>query len=413
MKSWKARFFAIWAGQQASLFGSWIAQFGLVWWLTQETGSATVLATASLVALLPQVLLGPFAGTFVDRLPRRWLMVWVDCGIAALAGLLAFLFWADAIKIWHIYLVMALRAAGGGLHWPAMAAATSLLVPEKHLTRIAGLNQTMRGLLSIVSPPLGAIAVSFLPMYGVMGIDVFTFLFAVAPLLFLAIPEPERVAAARPTYFSDLREGFRYVWNWRGLFLLLCLAALLNGIAQPMGSLLPLLIKDHFGKGAMELGWVESAWGIGVVLGGLFLAAWGGFRKKIHTILLGVVGMGVGFFLVGFLPPGWFYVALGLFLLTGLMNPIANSPFMALVQSTVEPGMQGRVFSLMSSMAQGMAPLSLLLAGPLADLFGVRFWYLVGGGGFLILGASAFAVPALRNLEGSRPVAAAVENGHT
>ena len=92
MKSWKTRFFTIWAGQQGSLLGSWIAQFGLVWWLTQETGSATVLATASLVAMLPQVLLGPFTGTLVDRLPRRWLMVWVDCGIAALAGLLAFLF---------------------------------------------------------------------------------------------------------------------------------------------------------------------------------------------------------------------------------------------------------------------------------------------------------------------------------
>ncbi|HEC63230.1 MAG TPA: MFS transporter, partial [Candidatus Acetothermia bacterium] len=161
----------------------------------------------------------------------------------------------------------------------------------------------------------------------------------------------------------------------------------------------------HFGRGALELGWAESAWGIGVVLGGLFLSAWGGFRKKIHTILLGVVGMGLGFGLLGLLPPTWFYPALGLFLLAGLMNPIANSPFMALVQTTVEPGMQGRVFSLMSSMAQGMAPLSLLLAGPLADLFGVQFWYLVGGAGVIFLGLAAFAVPAIMRLEESRPVA--------
>ena len=201
-----------------------------------------------------------------------------------------------------------------------MAAATSLLVPEKHLTRIAGLNQTMQGLLSIISPPLGALAVSFLPMYGVMGIDIFTFFFAILPLLFLAIPEPTRAPTQKLTYLSDLKAGFRYVWNWRGLFLLLCLAALLNGIAQPMGSLLPLLIKEHFGRGALELGWAESAWGIGVVLGGLFLSAWGGFRKKIHTILLGVVGMGLGFGLLGLLPPTWFYPALGLFLLAGLMT---------------------------------------------------------------------------------------------
>ena len=413
MKSWKTRFFTIWAGQQGSLLGSWIAQFGLVWWLTQETGSATVLATASLVAMLPQVLLGPFTGTLVDRLPRRWLMVWVDCGIAALAGLLAFLFWAGAVRIWHIYLVMALRSAAGALHWPAMAAATSLLVPKEHLTRIAGLNQTMRALLAIVSPPLGAIAVSALPMYGVMGIDIFTFIFAVLPLLLIAIPEPERAPASRPTYLADLAQGFRYVWGWRGLFLLLCLAALLNGIAQPMATLMPLLVKDYFGKGAIELGWVESAWGAGAMLGGLLLAAWGGFRKKIYTVLLGVVGMGLGFFSVGFLPPGWFCAALALFFLAGLMNPMANSPFTALVQTAVEPGMQGRVFSLMSSMAQGMAPLSLLLAGPLADTFGVRFWYLVGGGGMIILGLAAFTVPAIVRLEESRPVAAGAECGHT
>ena len=413
MRDWKFRFFSIWAGQQASLLGSWVAQFGLVWWLTRETGSATVLATASLVAMLPRIALGPFTGVLVDRAPRRWLMVWVDCSIAALAGLLAFLFWAGAIRIWHIYLVMALRSAAGALHWPAMAAATALLVPGEHLTRIAGLNQTMQGLLSIVSPPLGAIAVSLLPMYGVMGIDVFTFIFAVLPLLILAIPEPERASVAKATYTSDLAEGFRYVWNWRGLFLLLCLAALLNGIAQPMATLMPLLVKDYFGKGAIELGWAESAWGIGAVLGGLLLAVWGGFRKKIHTILLGVVGMGLGFGAVGLLPPGWFYVALALFLFAGLMNPIANSPFMALVQSTVEPGMQGRVFSLMSSMAQGMAPLSLLLAGPLADLFGVRFWYLVGGGGMVLLGLAATAVPAIMGLEESRPVAAGAECDHT
>ncbi len=413
MKGWAGRFFTIWAGQQASLLGSWVAQFGLVWWLTQETGSATVLATASLVAMLPRIALGPFAGTLVDRLPRRWLMVWVDSGIAVLAGLLAFLFWAGAIRIWHIYLVMALRSAAGALHWPAMAAATSLLVPKEHLTRIAGLNQTMRALLAIVSPPLGAIAVSLLPMYGVMGIDVCTFLFAVLPLLFIAIPEPERAAAAHSSYFSDLAQGFRYVWGWRGLFLLLCLAALLNGIGQPMSSLLPLLIKEYFGKGALELGWSESAWGAGAVLGGLLLAAWGGFKKKIHTILLGVVGMGFWILFVGLLPPDWFYVALVLFFLAGLMNPLANSPFMSLVQSTVEPGMQGRVFSLMSSMAEGMAPLSLLLAGPLADIFGVRFWYLVGGAGFLVLGTAAFMVPFLMRLEESPPVAVEARNSHT
>ncbi len=413
MNDWKARFFAIWAGQQASLLGSWVAQFGLVWWLTRETGSATVLATASLVVLLPQVLLGPFAGALVDRAPRRWLMVWVDFFVASLAGVLALLFYFGAIEVWHIFLIKALRAAVGALHWPAMAAATALLVPKEHLTRISGLNQTIKGLQSIVAPPLGALAVSALPMHWVMGIDLVTFAFAVAPLLVFTIPEPERGQSQKSPYFSDLSAGFRYVWGWRGLFLLLCLAAVLNFIGQPIGTLLPLFIKGYFGKGALELGWVESAWGIGAVLGGLILAAWGGFRKKIHTILFGIVGMGLGILVIGLLPPEGFYVMLGLFLPIGIFNSIANSPFAALIQSTVEPGMQGRVFSLMSSMAQGMSPLALIITGPLADLFGVRFFYLLAGAACVILGCGSFFVPSLMQLEESRPVAAGAECDHT
>lgn len=166
------------------------------------------------------------------------------------------------------------------------------------------------------------------------------------------------------------------------------------------------MVKDHFGKGALELGWVKSAWGIGVVAGGLILGIWGGFKKKIHTSLLGVLGMGFAFWAVGFLPPTGFYLALVLFLLAGLMNPMANAPLMSLVQSTVAPEVQGRVFSLMSSVAMGMIPLSLLLAGPLADLFGVRFWYLVGGSGMILMGSLAFAVPAIMHLEDFRPAEA-------
>jgi len=406
-RAWQGRFFSIWAGQQISLIGSGVAQFALVWWLTVTTGSAAVLATASLAAILPQILLGPFAGTVVDRVRRRWLMVGVDFGIALVSGALGWLFYTEAIRVWHIYLAMTVRAVGAGFHWPAMAAATSLMVPERHLTRIAGLNQTMQGVLSILSPPLGALALSLLPMHGVMGIDIVTFFIAAAPLLVFTIPE---VARSRPeaereriSYFGDLLEGFQYVWSWRGLFLLLCLAALINFIAQPIATLLPLMVRDYFGKGALELGWTESAWGIGVVAGGLILGIWGGFKKKIHTILLGVLGMGIAFWAVGFLPPRGFYFALGLFLLAGFMNPMANAPFMSLIQSTVAPGMQGRVLSLMSSMATGMAPLALLLAGPLADLFGVRFWYLVGGSGMILLGSLAFAIPAIMHLEDSRP----------
>ncbi len=151
--TWKPRFFTIWLGQVASLIGSSVVQFGLIWWLTQSTGSATVLATASLIALIPGIFLAPFAGVLVDRWQRRTVMVAAD-GLVALAALwLAVTFWSGSIEIWHIYALMLLRSIGQSFHWPAMQASTSLMVPDEHLTRVAGLNQATKGALNIVGPP--------------------------------------------------------------------------------------------------------------------------------------------------------------------------------------------------------------------------------------------------------------------
>src|SRR5512143_3796943 len=98
--SWAPKFFTIWTGQAFSLVGSSIVQFAPVWWLTQKTGSATVLATASLVALLPQIVLGPFVGTLVDRWNRRLIMIVADTSIAAATGVLIFLFLSGRIQVW-------------------------------------------------------------------------------------------------------------------------------------------------------------------------------------------------------------------------------------------------------------------------------------------------------------------------
>ena len=104
-KNWAPHFFTIWTGQAFSLFGSSLVQFALVWWLTKQTGSATVLATATLVALLPQIVLGPLAGALVDRWNRRIIMIVADTSIALATLLLIYLFATDLVQVWHIYKV--------------------------------------------------------------------------------------------------------------------------------------------------------------------------------------------------------------------------------------------------------------------------------------------------------------------
>lgn len=381
---------------------------GRGWWLTQATGSATVLATATLVAILPQVLIGPFAGTLVDRWPRRVVMIVADSFIALATLGLLLLFATGRMQVWHVYAIMCFRSAMGAFHWPAMQASTSLMVPGQHLARVAGLNQTLHGVVGIVAPPLGALLLSFMSLHAVLAVDVITALMAIAPLLIVAVPQPSRTAlsaGAGPgaTVWSDLRTGLRYVWGWSGLLGVLVLAMVLNFVLTPASSLMPLLVTKHFGGDALHLGWLESAIGIGVVTGGLVLGAWGGFRRRIITSLLGVVGIGAGVAVVGAAPAHRFVLALAGNFVTGFMSPMANGPLMAILQARVAPEMQGRVLALIQSGATAMMPLSLLLAGPLADAVGVRVWYVAGGLLCAAIALSGLAVPAIVQIE---------ENGH-
>lgn len=418
-RSWATPFFTIWTGQAFSLLGSMIVQFALIWWLTQTTGSATALATASLAGILPQVVVGPFAGALVDRWPRRLVLIVADSLIALSTLALILFYLLGQMQPWHIYVVMFVRSALGGFHWTAMQASTSLMVPKAHLARVAGLNQTLHGAMNIIAPPLAALLIAVLPLQTVLAIDVCTAFVAVAPLFFIAIPQPPRLLAtadgapaARPSVLGDLVAGLRYVVGWPGLLTLILMAMAINFIVNPAFSLMPILVTKHFGGAALQLGWLESAWGVGVVAGGLVLSAWGGFRRRVITSLLGIVGMGLGTLAIGLAPATAFPLALTGMFFAGFMNPMANGPFFAMLQSSVAAEMQGRVMSLIGSGAAAMMPLSLLIAGPVADALGVRVWYLIGGLACIGIGLAAFASPAIMNVEQNhRHIAAAVPTG--
>jgi DHA3 family macrolide efflux protein-like MFS transporter len=304
-----------------------------------------------------------------------------------------------------VYLILLIRSLGGAFQGPAMTASTSLMVAKHHLARLAGLNQTLQGILSIFAPPLGALLVGLLPMQGVLAIDISTAVLAVIPLLFLSIPYPPRQMAQangtanKTSYWHDLREGFTYVVKWPGLLGLLLLAMMVNFLLIPSSSLAPLVITKVFGKGVTELGWMETLFGVGVIVGGLVLSTWGGFKRRIITSLLGIIGIGAGVILMGVAPVNLFYLILVANFIIGMTQVFANGPLMAIFQSTIEPDMQGRVFSLISAGATAMMPLSLLVAGPISDWLGVRIWYLVGGGLCILVTLVAFSIPAIMNIE--------------
>lgn len=404
---WKKTFFIIWTGQAFSLLGSELVQFALVWYLTKQTGSASVLAFASFVALIPRVLISPFSGALVDRWNRQRVMILADAAIALSSIILAGIFWFGKIQIWHIYLIMFIRSLGSGFHWPAMQASTSLMVPHEQLSRISGLNQTLRGILGIIAPVSAALLLEFLPMFGILSIDVLTAFIAIFPLLFVVIPQPERKMTTEKTksahLWEDVKDGFTYIFAWKGMLYLAIVAAALNFLLNPGFTFIPLLVTSYFGKGAIDFSLMESSFSAGMILGGIILSAWGGFKNNIYTTLTGIIGMAVGTAIIALTPVNSFYLAVVGMAITGLMNPIANGPIAAIIQSHVDPQMQGRVFSMLESMVSAMMPISLLVAAPVAEWIGIRGWLLLGSGGCFVMGIAGFFIPALIHLEKDKP----------
>lgn len=383
--SWKRAFFTIWGGQAFSLVGSALVQFALVWWLTVETGSATVLALGTLMGVLPQVLIAPWAGAYVDRWNRRRTMIAADSLISLMALALMLAFLAGSAEVWMVLLAMFGRATVSGFHWPAMQAATSLMVPERHLGRVGGLNQAMFGLSSVIAAPAGAVMIAFFPMWAVLSMDLITAFIAIVPLLFIRVPEPQRKAAGRPSLMKEMREGLDFLKGWKGVLSIILLFMIANLLLSPAFSLLPLLVIDHFQGGAGEYAAMEALAGIGMLAGGLLLGVWGGSRRKVVAMLVSTLVLSLSMTALGLVPAERILLAYGLATTIGLSLSLINGSMMAMMQASVPFAMQGRIFALISAGSTAMMPIGLLLAGPLADMFGVRIWYLVAGIPMIVL----------------------------
>jgi DHA3 family macrolide efflux protein-like MFS transporter len=186
------------------------------------------------------------------------------------------------------------------------------------------------------------------------------------------------------------------------------MSALINALLVPAFSLLPLLVLQRLKGGAPELGWLTSSFGVGLIVGGVALGAWGGFRKRIVTTLAGMAALGLAVIAVGFTPVSSFWWAVASMSCVGLIVPLINGPVYAILQATIAPEYQGRVFALVVSLAGAAAPLGLIVAAPVAEIVGVGVWYLAGGLVCVAMGISGFFAPALMGIENATAEGAAL-----
>lgn len=418
-------FTIVWIGQVISLLGTAMTGFALTIWAWQITGQATALALVGFFTFAPTLLVTPFAGALVDRWNRKFVMMLSDLAAILSTIVVLLLFWTGNLQIWHLYVTGAFSGAFGAFQFPAYSAAVTTMVSKEQYGRASGMLSMAQFGSNIFAPVMAAILLGVLGIVGVLAIDVFTFLIAIGALLVVHVPQPvvtQEGQKSRGSLWKESVYGFRYIRERPGLFALLLVFLCVNLLAPFAFTLLSPMVLARTGNDATALGIVQSAIGIGGLVGGIVLSIWGGPKRRIHGILIGLILATLGILLIGLgrSPLIW---ALAAFF-TVFFVPILNGSSQAIWQTKVAPDVQGRVFAARGVIAQIGAPVAMLLAGPLADrvfepammpggswtpMFGwlvgngpgagMSLMFVIAGALGMLVGLGGYAIPIVRNVE--------------
>lgn len=362
-------FTMVWLGQVTSLIGSAMSHFAVGIWAWEKTGQATPMAMIGFFGFLPLILITPIAGVLVDRWNRKLVMALSDIATGLTTIVMLILALTNTMEIWHLYIIAAFNGIFGSFQWPAYSAAISLMIPKKQYTRASGMISLAETGSGILAPVLAGILIGRIGIEGIFFVDIITLVFALSMLLLVKIPNVDRSQAeetGRGNFWHELGYGFQYLFSRASLLSLQLVFFFGNFFASIAYALIAPMILARTSGNATTLGSIQSVGAIGGVIGSLILTAWGGPKKKILGVLFGWIG--TGFLGVALFGATWFIpVWMAANFLGNAIPPVLNGSNQAIWQSKVAPDVQGRVFSVRRLVAQITSPLSLLIAGPLAD----------------------------------------------
>ena len=362
-----------WAGQLISLFGSSIAGFVIIWWITWETKSTIFLSIASFAGFAPMVLLTPIAGVYADRWNRKALIGIVDFLQALATVILILLFWWNIASVWHVIGLSVVRAVFGAFHSPAVSALIPLMVPRDKLSRINGLNYLLSGAVNLIGPLVAAPLLEIWRIYEILWIDAGTFIVALIPLLMIAIPsvrKKQEESKDKPSFRKEFVEGLAFVKSRKGLLALIVLATVLNFLIMPMNTLYPYFIMvDHLGD-ASNVAFVVAFFQGGMLAGGLLMSVKKEFKRRMTLMTSVLYVQCLGYAMAALTPTGAFwFMAIGA-LIMGSTFPVGNVLIQTIIQTIVPVEIFGRVNSVMISLANVASPAGMVLSGLMAELIG-------------------------------------------
>jgi MFS transporter, DHA3 family, macrolide efflux protein len=401
MPGWKKKVAVFLVGQTITTFGSLLVQYALLWHLTLTTKSGVVLALAAVFGFLPQAIVSIFAGVWADRVNRKVMIIVSDSTIALATLVLAFFMLSGVDDLWLVFLVMAVRSVGAGIQMPAISALIPQIVPSDKLMRVNGINSSVQSSLLIIGPVAAAGIYSTVSLAAILFVDVVSAVIGLSLLATISVPTLSRAASNdKPSYFTDLKEGLNYIFSHDLVRWVMVIYSIVFLLVVAPSNLSPLMLVRTFGSDVWLLTILELSFGIGMVAGGALMAIFASKMDRLGmmvgtSILFGVLAVVMGFTTNLIL----FY---SLFFLIGLVVPAFSTSSMTLLQETVEPERQGRVFGFVGIVMAVAMPIGMAVLGPLADIVSVEILLIATGAITVLIAVVAVLLPA-----GKRAIAAA------
>lgn len=363
-------FTLIWFGQFVSVMGTAMTRFALMIWAFDKIGKASTTALLGFFSIVPYIILSPIAGVVVDRYSRKKIMIFSDLASAIVTASILLLFVLGKLQVWHLFIAEAFSGGFEAFQIPAYSSAITMLIPKDQYTRASGMRSLSSNSSRIFAPILAGVLMALIGIKGVMIIDLATFFVGFITLIAVSIPNPQfgnEKTHKESSILNDIKFGFGYLFERKGLLYLMFIFVGINLLAAlTYFGILPAMILSRTMNSKMVLASIQSALGIGGVVGSIIVSIWGCPKKKIVTILFA----GCGSFMLGDILLStnssvyiWY---IGAFL-SAVFLPFLSGAENALWQSKIEPSIQGRIFSIKGMIQLSTMPLGYLLGGILAD----------------------------------------------
>lgn len=381
-------FLFFFSGQQISLLGSAIVSFAIIWWLTVTTQSEMMLGIASLVSLGPYIFVAPFSGVIADRFNKKVLLIIIDAFQASATVILAILFLTNNISIAVIIVMLGVRGVAQAFHQPVSMSVTPIMVPKKHFSRINGIGYLVGGIINIVGPAVGAalLAIPGINIGMILWVDVVTFAIALITLLAINIPtvttEEEEETKVKEPFVAQFTDGFRALKSIKGMVALIFAAMVFNFFMSPLFGLLPLFVNKIHGGTEVEYAIVVGMLQAAIVIGGLVMSFFKGFKKPIFFFLISAIVQAVFQIALTFIPTnfnGRFWTIGALLFVYVLPISIIDISFMTSIQLLIPKEKFGRVIGTIMAITPAIRPLGQFLSGVIAEFVGINWVLIISG----------------------------------